>query len=104
RLEEWLAFFGSSHKLDASAAMVLAASHLPQAIAEPLAVFNTRLAENGFARINAWNTEQRRQILAELQSLRRLEFLMSELDQYMAAVPGAAPRAFPVRTLRMANI
>ena len=65
--------------------------HARDEIARPLQDYSSRLEADGFAMINAWELEQRRRILAELQSLRRLEFLMFELDMYLSRVPGAAP-------------
>jgi hypothetical protein len=48
--------------------------------------FSSRLEAQGFARINSWTIEQRRTISSELRSLRRLEFLMAELDWYLPTV------------------
>jgi hypothetical protein len=58
-----------------------------------LARFSDLLEAQGFARINAWTLEERRTILSELDSLSRLEFLMTELDRYLPAVtwPAAEP-------------
>jgi hypothetical protein len=66
------------------------ARHSAAEIAEPRKVFSSELEADGFARISSWSLQQRRQLLAELQSLRRLEFLMSELDDYLSRVPGRA--------------
>jgi hypothetical protein len=46
--------------------------------------------QNGFAEIQDMTPMRRRFILAELESLKRLEVLMGELDRYLAAIPGAA--------------
>jgi uncharacterized membrane protein YccC len=90
RLEAWRAFYEGSQCLDSRAAHALAAAHSRDEIAAPLHEYSTRLEAGGFAIISNWELEQRRQILAELQTLRRLEFLMFELDLYLARVPGAA--------------
>ncbi len=88
RLESWLAFYEGTQCLDRSAAIALAARHSRADISLPLEAFGARLNADGFARITSWSLEQRRQILAELEFLRRLEFLMSELDDYLSRVPG----------------
>jgi len=90
QMEAWLTFYEGSQCLSSAAAQALAAAHSRDEIAHPLQEYSNRLEANGFAMIGAWELEQRRQILAELQSLRRLEFLMFELDMYLALVPGAA--------------
>ena len=53
-----------------------------------LELFGSRLEERQFARIEAWTFEQRRAILAELQSMRRLEYLLSQLNRWLAQIPG----------------
>jgi hypothetical protein len=52
--------------------------------------FSSQLEERQFARIEAWTLEQRRTILAELQSMRRLDFLLSQLNRWLAQIPGNA--------------
>jgi hypothetical protein len=89
RLEVWLAFYQSSQCLSRQAAMGLVARHSRDQIAVPLAEFSSRIEADGYAMLSSWTLEQRRQILAELQSLNRLEFLMYELDIYLCRVPGA---------------
>jgi uncharacterized membrane protein YccC len=88
RLESWLAFYESKDCLNRDAATAVAAGHSATEIAQPREAFSAELEAGGFARISSWSLDQRRQILAELQSLQRLEFLMSELDDYLARVPG----------------
>jgi hypothetical protein len=90
RLQSWLTFFESSQSLNADAAIAVPARHSRTDIAQPLEAFSARLEAEGFASIASFNLEQRRQILAELESLRRLEFLASELDDFLSRVPGAA--------------
>ena len=60
-------------------------------LAEPLDEFCSRVEENGFALLESWPFEPRRTMMAELQSMRRLEFLFSELNRYLADVP-SSPR------------
>lgn len=91
RLQAWLAFYESRECLSGRVARALAAAHSRDEIAQPLELLSRRLEADGFALIANWTLEQRRQMLAELQSLRRLEFLIFELDRYIARVPGAAP-------------
>ena len=90
RLESWLDFFESPQCLKRSAAMALAGRHSRADIARSLEELSARLQADGFARVASWSLEQRRQLLAELESLRRLEFLMFELDEYLSRVPGSA--------------
>jgi len=91
RLEGWLKFYQGSESLSSRAALAVAAAHSRDEIAGPLEVFSRRLEANQFAVISGWTLAERRRILAELQSLRRLEFLIYELDGYIARVPGATP-------------
>jgi len=88
RLESWLAFYESQQCLNRNAAMAVGARHSRAAIAQPLERFSAQLGADGFARVASWTLAQRRQLLAELESLRRLEFLMFELDGYLSRVPG----------------
>lgn len=90
RLESWLDFFNGDASLSATAARKLALSFSPDQVGKPLRQFGSRLEEREFAGIEAWKLEQRREILAELQSMRRLEFLISELNRWFAQIPGSA--------------
>jgi uncharacterized membrane protein YccC len=89
-LRSWLDFFSGDHSLDAAAARTLAATLSTDEFGQPLREFGSRLEEQEFARIASWKFEQRRTILAELQSMRRLEYLVSELNQSFAKIPGPA--------------
>ncbi len=93
RLEAWLVFYQSSQCLSSQAAKALAARHSRDQIAAPLAEFSGRIAADGYAMLSSWTIEQRRQILSELQSLNRLEFLLYELDIHLSSVPGASRAA-----------
>jgi len=85
-LESWLEFFeGGPDFSNARLANVLA-RHSHREIMPALEEFSRRLEAQGFARISSWTLEQRRSILAELQSMRRLQFLMFELDRYLSSV------------------
>jgi len=87
RLEAWLDFFeGRSGSIGAADAVAAAPRHSRSEIATPLDEFSRRLEAQGFARISSWTLEQRRAILAELQSMRRLDVLMVELDRYLSGV------------------
>jgi uncharacterized membrane protein YccC len=90
RLESWLTFYDGANSLNRASAVALAAQHSRTDISQPLEEFGFLLGADGFLRISAWSLEQRRQILAELQSLSRLEFLMTELDTHLSHVPGVA--------------
>jgi uncharacterized membrane protein YccC len=93
QLQSWLDFFGDDESLNASAARRVALANSPEEIRKPLELFSSRLEEQAFARIASWTLEQRREILAELQSMRRIEFLISELNRYLPQIPG--PAALP---------
>jgi|SRR5580704_9600306 hypothetical protein len=69
------------------AARAIAQKHSADELAEPLNEFSSHLEEHGFARLASWPLEPRRAMLAELQSMRRLEFLFFELNRYLANVP-----------------
>ena len=89
-LRSWLDFFSSDQSLSAPAAGALLLTLSRSQLAEPLRHFGSRLEEREFARIASWTFEQRRTILSELQSMRRLEYLVFELNQWFAKIPGAA--------------
>jgi hypothetical protein len=56
----------------------------------PLEQFGSRLEEREFARIESWTLDQHRAVLAELHSMRRLEYLVCELNRWLAQIPGPA--------------
>jgi hypothetical protein len=88
QLQSWLDFFSSSESLSVPAAQAVARAHSPEQIGNRVREFGSRLEAGGFARIESWALEQRRTILSELQSMRRLEFLTSELNRYLSRIPG----------------
>jgi uncharacterized membrane protein YccC len=109
RLQSWLDFFSSDQSLNAPAAQALAHAYLADdsdpdehaadaassrtpaggaSLGRMLELFGSRLEERQFARIEAWTFEQRRAILGELQSMRRLEYLLSQLNRWLAQIPG----------------
>ncbi len=87
QLKSWLDFFSGAECFNAVAARAMAQKHSADELAGPLNEFSSRLEEGGFARLAAWPLEPRRTMMAELQSMRRLEFLFSELNEYLADVP-----------------
>jgi hypothetical protein len=90
QLQSWLDFLSGPDALSGEAARTIAQMHSSDDIAGPVKQFALRLEEDEFRRIQFWATDQRRMILAELQSMRRLEFLMPELNRWLAQVPGGA--------------
>jgi uncharacterized membrane protein YccC len=88
QLSSWLDFFSGAEWFSPSAAQAIAEKHLAGELAEPLNEFSSHLEEGGFARLASWPLEPRRTMIAELQSMRRLEFLLSELNRYLADIPG----------------
>ena len=87
QLRSWLNFFSSAQRLSASAAQSIAQKHSSNELAQPLNEFSSRLEEGGFARLASWPLEPRRTMMAELQSMRRLESLFSELNRYLSDLP-----------------
>ena len=87
QLESWLHFFRSADSLSASAARAIALKHSANELADPIAGFGSHLEEGGFAQLASWPLEPRRTMIAELESMRRLELLFSELNEYLAEVP-----------------
>jgi hypothetical protein len=87
QLISWLDFFSGAECLSVSAARAIAEKHSAGELAEPLNEFSSHLEEGGFARLESWPLEPRRTMIAELQSMRRLEFLFSELNRYLADIP-----------------
>ncbi|HUA36565.1 MAG TPA: FUSC family protein [Candidatus Binataceae bacterium] len=90
RLDSWLDFYSGPECFNAAAARAIAQKHSADDLAEPLNAFSSYLEEGGFARLGSWPLEPRRTMLAELQLMRRLEVLFSELNRYLADVPGPA--------------
>jgi uncharacterized membrane protein YccC len=93
QLGSWLKFFNGADRLSLSAARAIAEQHSAEELAGPLNQFSSQLEEGEFARLAAWPLEPRRTMMAELQSMRRLEGLLSELNRYLADVPAPPPRA-----------
>ena len=89
-LHSWFDFFSSTDSLSSAAAQAIARAHSPDDLRTPLEQFGSRLAEREFARIESWTLDERRVLLAELQSMRRLEFLVPELNRWLAQIPGPA--------------
>ena len=89
-MEAWIAFYGGT-RLTSAAALALAGRHSCSEIAKPLEEFATRIEAVGFARIAGWTLDQRRHTMGALESFRRIEFLMFELDAYLSHVLGGGP-------------
>jgi Fusaric acid resistance protein family len=90
RLQSWLDFFSSAESLSARAAQAIARAHSRDDIRVPLEQFGSRVEERTFARVESWTLDQRRVILAELHSMRRLEYLVSSMNRWLAQIPGMA--------------
>jgi uncharacterized membrane protein YccC len=90
QLKAWLDFFSSPECLRAVAARTLARAQLSGRLEESLALFGSRVEENQFERIKSWTLDQRRAILAELNSLRRIAVLLPDLTGWLAQIPGRA--------------
>ena len=88
QLTAWLDFFSGPESLKADRARALARAQSSSVIEESLTAFGSRLEENEFERINSWTLDQRRAILAEINSLRRIAVLLPELNGWLARIPG----------------
>jgi uncharacterized membrane protein YccC len=87
-LQSWLDFFSSAESLSRPAAEAIARSYSPDDLRKPIEQFGSRLEERQFARIDSWTVDQRRAVLAELHAMRRLEYLISQLNQWLPQIPG----------------
>jgi hypothetical protein len=88
QLQSWLDFFSGADSLSARAAQTIKQENSLDEVAGPLEQFGSRLEEHEFARIESWSLEQRRVMLAELHSMRRLEYLLPQLNRWLAQIPG----------------
>jgi hypothetical protein len=92
-LQSWLDFFSSDDSLSAAAAQAIARAHSTGDMETPLEQFGSRLEDHEYARVDSWSLDQRRAVLAELQSMRRLEYLVTQLNRWLAQIPGPASNA-----------
>ena len=91
QLTHWLGFFRSRNCFDGTAANAIATNYRPDDLRIPLANFGSWVEGDNYARVELWTLDQRRTILAELQSMRRLDYLTNDLNRWLAQIPGAAP-------------
>ncbi len=94
RLQSWLDFFSGADSLSSAAAQTTARALSTDDLKAPLEQFSSRLEDREYARIESWTLDQRRAVLAELHSMRRLEYLVSQLNRWLAQIPG--PASIPV--------
>jgi hypothetical protein len=103
RLEWWLARSEGRPTFRGPGAIAVPGRNSRREIASPLSKFSSQFEAQGFARLNSWTVQQRRTILSELQSLRRLEFLMAELDHYLSAVGHTGSTLDPSYSVRLSS-
>jgi len=89
-LQSWLDFFGGVDSLNAAAAQASARANSLDDLNMPLDQFSSRLEERQFARLDSWTVDQRRALLSELHAMRRLASLASDLNRWLAQIPGQA--------------
>lgn len=89
-LLSWQAFFASSDCLRSLVARELVSLQSSEAVEKPLEQFASRIEEREYARLTSWSLEQRRTLLAELESMRRLAFLISDLNRWLLRIPERA--------------
>ena len=94
-LQSWLDFFSGTDSLNAAAAQAVARSHSPDDLGKPIEQFGSRVEEQGFARVASWTLDQRRALLGELHSMRRVEYLVSQLNRWLAQIPGSSSPPTP---------
>jgi hypothetical protein len=87
-LQSWLDFFSSPDSLNAAAAEASAQANSPEDLKTPIEQFSSRLEERQFTRLDSWTVDQRRAILSELHCMRRLEYLLFDLNRWLALIPG----------------
>ena len=97
QLISWLDFFNGAEWFSASAARAIAEKHSAGELAESLNEFSSHLEEGGFAQLASWPLEPRRTMIAELQSMRGLEFLFSELNRYLGDIPRSPRHASRIK-------
>ena len=98
QLRSWLDFFGAAKSLSPAATRFIAQKNSDYELAEPFNDFSSYLEEGGFARLASWPLDPRRTVIAELESMRRLVFLFSEMNRHLADVPSPPRRASRVAT------
>ena len=86
----WLNFLLGPDALNSPRAAAVAASFTHDELTRPLQELNDRISADQFAEVGQWTLEQRRGLLAELQSFHRITELAAELDGHMAHVPRLA--------------
>ena len=94
-LQSWLEFFGGPDSLNAAAAEASARANSPEDLKTPLDQFSSRLEERQFARLDSWTVDQRRAVLSELHSMRRVEYLLTDLNRWLAQIPGHGSNPAP---------
>src|SRR5580658_2297823 len=94
-LQSWLDFFSGPDSLNAAAAAETARANSPDDLKTSLEQFSSPLEERRFAQFDSWTLEQRRAILAELHSMRRVESLLSDLNRWLALIPGHTSNPAP---------
>jgi hypothetical protein len=90
QLKVWLDFFIGSkgQSLSAEAARSLARGLLLRPIDEPLTELASGIEEREYGRITPWTLDQRRALLAEINSWRRITVLLPQLNLWLARIPG----------------
>jgi Fusaric acid resistance protein family len=84
QLQLWLAWIESPAGIGTAPPSAQAnQATMTQALSE----LNARLEADSFARLNGWQFDQRRTLFTEIESLRRLSILITELDEYLTQVP-----------------
>jgi uncharacterized membrane protein YccC len=86
QLQGWLEFFTNGNSLSSAGGTTTLIGKADES-EEPLKEFGSRIEENAYAPVASWTSEQRRGLLAELHSMRRIVFLMGELNQWLPEIP-----------------
>lgn len=87
RLDRWIAHLESPDRHRSTVAIAVAARHPADALARAFEDFSGRVGAGGFAEISGWTFDQRRTLLTEIESWRRLTELFADLDDQLAHLP-----------------
>ena len=91
-LQSWLEVLEEEQGLDRGRTLEVAERRPAEDLAAPLAALQERLSASGVEELAVWPAEARSLLLAEMESYRRLNVLVSELDQHFMEIPAPAPR------------
>ncbi len=93
RLIAWQEYFAAGRPFNQQAAAAIFERNRADQLEENLRDLEQRISASSYAEVAAWPQEQRRTILAEVESWRRILVLAGELDQQFYEIPAGRPSA-----------